>query len=330
MFTTIKKVLGYIKYFFSTIFNSITCKLCKLLYTGKRCEIKTRKYSKKHHHAVFKCMNANILLFAICFCIGFSCVTVVVAKSNEKKMQESYKVELSKQVAQVEADLISMYMADVVDYDYTQMTKSYLLEIQSNLLNCIEALEALEIHTSSNIQNIYAQLKTEYEECTNVLNNDLYLYPYSQEEYNLLAKIVMKEQGANVSTDEAQQGVAIVVLNRLQNNGINGDLENPTILDIVREPGQYGQYGNSMTWDVDTGNITDKVWENTRKVLEHEVEWPANILFQAPFTQGYGVYKACYNPEPYDNYTYFCYGRLSESNPYYEDYLDFDYENERP
>ena len=187
--------------------------------------------------------------------------------------------------------------------DSKALTKSKLVNYINELQNGINLLIENGYDSNSNTQYIYENLVAEFEEANYNLTNELYLYPYSEQEYNLLAKVVMREQGDNRSDDEAQMLVACVVLNRVNNNGINGNLTNPTILDILCEPGQYGK---GYSWNIDTSNITDKVWENTRKVLEHEYEAPVNVLFQATFKQGSGVYKSFYN-EGYNNYTYFCY-----------------------
>ena len=295
MFTTIKKKFGT---------------LIRKYFSNQKCS----------YGSTIECINCHILIFAVTFCVIFACITQVWATNYEKTMIEEYENKVNQQVMAFETTVVDSYVEQIIDLDYTQMTKTPLLEIQQQRLDCIASIESLGIQENEHVNEMYYQLTREYQECTHILDNELYLYPYSQEEFNLLAKVVMKEQGANTSDDEAQKLVACVVLNRLTNNGINGDLENPTLLDIIREPGQYGKYGANMTWDVDMSDVTDKVKENVRQVLEHEYTCPLNVLFQAPFTQGNGIYKQFYN-NGYGNTTYFCYGNLAPSNPYYEQYM---------
>lgn len=265
---------------------------------------------------------SKVVFVSVIFCVTFACSVNALGAYSENKLQEEYEISyanlLDENARNLEAQYMSMeqtlarsYVDQLIQVDYTQLTKTPLKQTMEDIYACIVSLETLGLDENELTAQLYQALWDEYEEADYILNNGLYLYPYTDQEYALLAKIVMKEQGDNRSADEAQKLVACVVLNRQKNGGINGNLENPSILDIVREPGQYGKYGPSMTWDVDTSNITDKVWENTRQVLEHEYECPDNVLFQAPFKQGYGVYKQFAN-EGYGNVTYFCYGRTAE------------------
>lgn len=195
-------------------------------------------------------------------------------------------------------------LAELSEIDYTQLTKTPLKEVISRIQECIHSFRNESLDTEEACMETYGKLMEEYDTATTILEEGTYKYPYTDKEYALLAKVVMREQGANISDDDAQASVAAVVLNRVANGGINGTLDNPTILDILQEPGQYGK---GYSWNIDTSNITDKVWENTRRALEHEFELPANVMYQALFKQGSGVYAKYWNPAPYNSWTYFCY-----------------------
>lgn len=278
--------------------------------------INNKKENIIKYNSHYNILSINIIVILVIVL----CITNIWAINFEKETKEYYEQKIqehiclqednsfqSKELNNDNEKIIQQYIYDLTSLDlssidYTQLTKTPLLEIKEKINVCKETLNSLDL-SSENLKLVLLELEKEYEECVYVLENELYLYPYSQEEYNLLAKAVMREQGDNRSDDEAQMLVACVILNRQANNGINGDLEDPSILDILQEPGQYGK---GYSWNVDTSNITDKVWENTRKVLEHEYTAPSNVLFQATFKQGNGVYKAFFN-EGYDNYTYFCY-----------------------
>lgn len=197
--------------------------------------------------------------------------------------------------------------------DYTLMTKS---QINERIASLSELIGATEKWTS--LSNIYAQAITELDRATAHLEENNYLYPYSEEDLLLLSYMIEIEAGASIVTDEEQCLVASVIINRRNQGGINKNLINPTIKDIINEAGQYSicRYDrnlgrNTFYVDVDTINlsrVSDRCKENARKVLEGEFICPENVVFQALFVQG-EIYKSFYHGAPFNNTTYFCYGR---------------------
>ena len=279
--------------------------------TNKANNISLKSNSSKSAHCILGITIAGVLIAST-----FNIVLDVEAegfKSNKNQIVKTSGASVESIVVPSVAmmnynspieDAIETEVLQFVNIDYTQLKKTRLKEVIQELYDLMTAINGLGISQTEGGSQLYQELKENYDEAVYTLDNGLYKYPYTDEEYRLLARVIMNEQGANTSPDEAQMLVGCVVLNRMANGGINGDKINPSMLDILLEPGQYASH---YTWNVKTDDITDKVWENTRRVLEHEYEAPANVMYQATFRQGSGIYKSFYNGSPYNNTTYFCY-----------------------
>lgn len=112
----------------------------------------------------------------------------------------------------------------------------------------------------------------------------------SEKKY-LLARLVYAE--ASSESDEHQQAVASVVLNRM-----NSDKFPDSIDEVIyqRNPLQYAC--------IEDGNIDkipdERAIKNAYYIWDNGSILPDNVLYQAEFKQGSGVYKKIGN-------TYFCY-----------------------
>lgn len=112
----------------------------------------------------------------------------------------------------------------------------------------------------------------------------------SEKKY-LLARLVYAEAGGE--SDEHQQAVASVVLNRM-----NSDKFPDSIDEVIyqRNPLQYAC--------IEDGNIDkipdERAIKNAYYIWDNGSILPDNVLYQAEFKQGSGVYKKIGN-------TYFCY-----------------------
>lgn len=184
-----------------------------------------------------------------------------------------------------------------LNFDFSIMKKTEILDKIENLKTITICMQNLGLENSQ----LYLDIKNKLNECYDILENKTYLYPYTYDDYNLLAYVIMREAGDSSLLDEHRDLVGLVVLNRLNNNGINGDLMSPTIADIINEPGQY-PYKSS---DINISNIPDYCYESAKRVLEHEVSCPSNVMYQGNFIQGSGIYNKFYS-EIY-GWTYFCY-----------------------
>lgn len=115
----------------------------------------------------------------------------------------------------------------------------------------------------------------------------------SWSDLELLARIINAEAGG--CTDEHQLLVGNVVLNRV------ADPRYPnTIYEVIYQRGQY-----SPTWNGAINKIpTEQAYKNAQRLLDGERFCPSNVIFQANFKQGSGVYKEI--STSYST-TYFCY-----------------------
>lgn len=120
---------------------------------------------------------------------------------------------------------------------------------------------------------------------------------YTEEDLDLLSRLIFAEVGCEWIPDDVQLYVGSVVLNR-----VDSDLFPDNIYDVIYAKGQY-----SPTQSGSINNTPDeRTIENARKLLEDGSILPANVVFQANFKQGSGVYYEYYD-EPLGTTTYFCY-----------------------
>lgn len=116
------------------------------------------------------------------------------------------------------------------------------------------------------------------------------------EELVLLSKIIYAEAGSYWLSDEWKMSVGEVVLNRVA----SPEFPN-TIAEVLAQPGQY--YGaNSYYFNRLIPN--ERCVQAAFKLLNGERIMQPNVVFQANFPQGNGIYKA-YN-DRYLGATYFC------------------------
>lgn len=122
-------------------------------------------------------------------------------------------------------------------------------------------------------------------------NNSASTYSYTQSDLDLLARVVNAEAGSDWMTDEHQRAVASVVLNRVADSRFPN-----TIYGVVYQKGQY-----ACTWNGAINKTpTQRAYNNAKYVLDNGVTTPKNVVFQAQFRQGRGVWK-------YIQGHYFCY-----------------------
>lgn len=120
---------------------------------------------------------------------------------------------------------------------------------------------------------------------------------YTEEDLDLLARIINAEAGCSWIPDWVQQCVGSVVLNRVKSPRFPN-----TIPDVIYQPGQYYPKGSS------TLNLTPdaRTVENARYLLEHGSILPDNVVFQSNLVAGSGIFKSYYD-RWLGTTTYFCY-----------------------
>lgn len=110
-------------------------------------------------------------------------------------------------------------------------------------------------------------------------------------ELYLLAHLIYAEAGSDWCTDEMQIGVGSVALNRVEHH-----LFPDTLYDVIYQSGQY-----SCTWNGSFDYTPNqRAWNTAQYLLENGSQFPNNVVFQAGFVQGSGIYKQVQN-------MYFCY-----------------------
>lgn len=114
---------------------------------------------------------------------------------------------------------------------------------------------------------------------------------YTQEDLYLLARVIHCEAGSDWLTDEHQLAVGSVVLNRVADSRFPN-----TISGVVYQKGQYACVPNGMI----NRTPSERAVKNARYLLENGVTTPTNVVWQAQFKQGRGVWK-------YIQGHYFCY-----------------------
>lgn len=120
---------------------------------------------------------------------------------------------------------------------------------------------------------------------------------YSDDDLDLLARLVYAEAGANWVPDWVQQATASVVLNRVK----SGHYPN-TIRDVIYQPGQYGPAWNGSIYC----KASQKCVRNARKALESGGTIPKDVLGQSGHISG-KVYRS-YHDRVIGSTIYFCYG----------------------
>ena len=109
---------------------------------------------------------------------------------------------------------------------------------------------------------------------------------YSEEELDLLSRLVYAEAGCTWIPDWVQQAVASVVINR-----VNSPVYPGTIREVIYQPGQYGPaWSGSIERPADARTI-----ENCRKVLENGSTLPASVMGQNGHAGGDGIYTTYYD-----------------------------------
>lgn len=120
----------------------------------------------------------------------------------------------------------------------------------------------------------------------------------SSDSVSLLARLIYCEAGG--CSYRHKQLVGAVVINRVNSSKF------PNTLNGVIY--QSGQYSPAMNGKINRVSPDSECYEIARSLLSNGASsiCPANVLFQAQFRQGTGVYEVIQSP--YGTTTYFCYG----------------------
>ena len=121
---------------------------------------------------------------------------------------------------------------------------------------------------------------------------------------DIIATVVYNEAWGGCS-DRHRELVAAVICNRVASDKFPN-----SVYDVVVQRGQYHpSYADPNSYYGKRARENAEVWatcqEIAAKALNGEVDCDSNVLYQANFTQGYGIYETHYTSY---STTYFCYG----------------------
>lgn len=123
---------------------------------------------------------------------------------------------------------------------------------------------------------------------------------YTDDDLYCLAAVIWQEAGATYCSDRLQLLVANVVMNHVKSPYFPN-----TIRGVITRKGAYGlMYWNGVSIPKANDPITkaaiDRCYSNAKKILDGYRILPENVIYQAGFVQGSGVYT-------YEEGMYFCY-----------------------
>ena len=200
-------------------------------------------------------------------------------------------------------------MAFAADSNYTECMAAIQEQrtIQDQAHQTAESLRKKGYSDSS----AYVQAaKSTWNEAQKAIAGYQKLAQYSDEDIRILTTTVFHEAGH--TTEQLRQYVAQVVLNRVEASRFPD-----TVKGVITQPGQYStkyatvEAANAIqATDSKNGTYYYGICEDSVKAaMMGQVEMPSNVLYQANFSQGKGVWKSVYfNSGWYASTSYFCYG----------------------
>lgn len=124
-------------------------------------------------------------------------------------------------------------------------------------------------------------------------------YAYTDNDLMLLARVINAEAGYGC-TIEHNQLVGCVVMNRVKDPRFPN-----TVSDVIYQKGQYPSVSSARFKEQPSQIALDAA----KYVLDGKAYCPPDVIFQANFKQGKGVYKQFnVNTGYYSSTTYFCRG----------------------
>lgn len=199
-------------------------------------------------------------------------------------------------------------MAFAADSNYTECMAAIQEQrtIQDQAHQTAESLRKKGYSDSS----AYVQAaKSTWNEAQKAIAGYQKLAQYSDEDIRILTTTVFHEAGH--TTEQLRQYVAQVVLNRVEDSRFPD-----TVKGVITQPGQYStkyatvEAANAIqATDSKNGTYYYGICEDSVKAaMMGQVEMPSNVLYQANFSQGKGVWKSVYfNSGWYASTSYFCY-----------------------
>ena len=200
-------------------------------------------------------------------------------------------------------------MAFAADSNYTECMAA-IQEQRTIQDQAHETAESLRKKGYSDSSAYVQAAKSTWNEAQKAIAGYQKLAQYSDEDIRILTTTVFHEAGH--TTEQLRQYVAQVVLNRVEDSRFPD-----TVKGVITQPGQYStkyatvEAANAIqATDSKNGTYYYGICEDSVKAaMMGQVEMPSNVLYQANFSQGKGVWKSVYfNSGWYASTSYFCYG----------------------
>ena len=200
-------------------------------------------------------------------------------------------------------------MAFAADSNYTECMAA-IQEQRTIQDQAHQTAESLRKKGSSDSSAYVQAAKSTWNEAQKAIAGYQKLAQYSDEDIRILTTTVFHEAGH--TTEQLRQYVAQVVLNRVEDSRFPD-----TVKGVITQPGQYStkyatvEAANAIqATDSKNGTYYYGICEDSVKAaMMGQVEMPSNVLYQANFSQGKGVWKSVYfNSGWYASTSYFCYG----------------------
>lgn len=200
-------------------------------------------------------------------------------------------------------------MAFAADSNYTECMAA-IQEQRTIQDQAHQTAESLRKKGYSDSRAYVQAAKSTWNEAQKAIAGYQKLAQYSDEDIRILTTTVFHEAGH--TTEQLRQYVAQVVLNRVEDSRFPD-----TVKGVITQPGQYStkyatvEAANAIqATDSKNGTYYYGICEDSVKAaMMGQVEMPSNVLYQANFSQGKGVWKSVYfNSGWYASTSYFCYG----------------------
>jgi hypothetical protein len=126
---------------------------------------------------------------------------------------------------------------------------------------------------------------------------------YTDEDIAIIANVVLHECG--YCGDRQQELTAACLVNRL----FSPDFKENTIRELVCAPKQYlPSYCENLPDPNDPDENVQRAFRAALRAARRRVDCPANVVYQANFPQGSGIYEVIeYRSEWWGSTTWFCY-----------------------
>mgnify|MGYP002764798419 CR=1 FL=1 len=121
---------------------------------------------------------------------------------------------------------------------------------------------------------------------------------YTEEELDLLARLLWREMGSSWIPDEEQIKTGSVVLNRMAHPAYPD-----TLREVIYQPGQYAP---AMGGTLETAEPDQRTRDNARRLLEQGSVLPPDVIYQSGSIQG-PVHSSYYD-RVLRTTTYYCKG----------------------